>query len=385
MKGVTSMVSKKNVTYSDHPTRAARIAHAKGDARFRTYDTSSIRPKKGMPPFAIALIVVLVLAAGIVTLLLTGCSAGEEAGEILSSDKQAIVVVTPGEGALDIAESLKSAKLIARTTDFTDEVKSRDAASALLPGTYSFAGGTSVASIVEALTIGPEATADMLTVPEGFTRTATADAVEDATNGRIAASDFMKATDDASDYAAQYDFLAEVGTNSLEGFLFPKTYLITANDTATTVVRMMLDQYATETANLNWSYPKSQGLSEYDAVKLASIVEKEAAAGNRATVASVFYNRLAQGMNLQSDATTAYEVGHDPTAEEVHADTPYSTYANAGLPPTPICSPGLDCLKAVCDPEQTPYLFFYFAPDASGTVQYHFSETYEEHQDAIFN
>lgn len=378
------MVSKKNVTYSDHPSRAARIAHAKGDAQFRTYDTSSIRPKKSVPPAIIAIIVVLVLAAGIVSLVLTGCS-GESAGDILSSDEQAVVVVTKGEGALDIAESLKSAKLIARTSDFTDEVKKQDAASALLPGTYSFTGGTSVADIVKALTIGPESTADALTVPEGYTREATADAVEKATDGRIAASEFLEATEDASAYASEYGFLAEAGTNSLEGFLFPKTYLVTASDTAATLVRMMLDQYATETASLDWSYPKSQGLSEYDAVKLASIVEKEANASTRATVASVFYNRLAQGMNLQSDATTAYEVGHDPTAEEVHAETPYSTYANAGLPPTPICSPGLACLEAVCQPEQTSYLFFYFAPDADGTVQYHFSETYEEHQEAIFN
>ena len=385
MKGVPSMISKKNVTYSDHPNRAARVAHAKGEAQFRTYDTSSIRPKRSIRPAIIAAVVVLVLVAGIVSLLLSGCTTGEPAGEILSSDQQAVVVVTPGEGAVDIAGSLKDAKLIARTTDFTDEVKSRNAASALLPGTYSFTGGTSVSDIVEALTIGPEATADTLTVPEGYTRKATADAVGAATNGRITAAEFLEATEDASDYAKEYDFLDEVGENSLEGFLFPKTYLITANDTAETVARMMLDQYAKETAGLNWSYPTSQGLSEYDALKLASIVEKEAGASNRATVASVFYNRLAQGMNLQSDATTAYEVGHDPTAEEVHADTPYSTYAHAGLPPTPICSPGLDCLEAVCDPEQTPYLFFYFAPDANGTIQYHFSETYEEHQNAIFN
>lgn len=377
--------NKKNVTYSEHPSRAARIAHAKGSAQFREYDTSAIRPKKSRAPYVVAAVVVLVLLAGMLTLILTGCSSQEDAVDLLPSDQQAVVVVTKGEGAIDIADSLKAARLIARTTDFTDEVKKQDAASKLLPGTYTFVGGTSVANIVEVLTIGPDATADTLIVPEGYTRASIASAMEEATEGRITASEFLAATEDASVYAKQYAFLAEAGSNSLEGFLFPKTYRITASDTAADVVRMMLDQYEMETASLDWSYPLSQGLNEYDALKLASIVEKEAGAQNRATVASVFYNRLAQGMNLQSDATTAYEVGHDPTAEEVHADTPYSTYANAGLPPTPICSPGLACLEAVCDPETTDYLFFYFAPDESGAIQYHFSQTYEEHQNAIFS
>lgn len=377
--------NKKNVTYSERPSRAARIAHAKGSAQFREYDTSAIRPKKSRTPYVVAIVVILVVLAGIVSLVLSGCAPQEEATDLLPSDKQGIIVVTKGEGAVDIAESLKEAHLIARTTEFTDEVKKQDAASKLLPGTYSFTGGTSVASIVEALTIGPGATAETLIIPEGYTRKATAKALEETTGGRISADEFLALTEDASVYADEYDFLVEAGTNSLEGFLFPKTYRITAGDTASTVVYMMLDQYEIETSTLNWSYPRSQGLTEYDALKLASIVEKEAGAQNRATVASVFYNRLAEGMHLQSDATTAYEVGHDPTAEEVHADTPYSTYAHAGLPPTPICSPGLACLEAVCDPERTDYLFFYFAPDENGDIQYHFSHTYEEHQNAIFS
>lgn len=86
---------------------------------------------------------------------------------------------------------------------------------------------------------------------------------------------------------------------------------------------------------------------------------------------------------LESDATTAYEVGRTPTADEVHADTPYSTYANPGLPPTPICAPSIEALKAVCAPEQTDYLYFYTKPLEDGGAEYHFSVTYEEHQDVI--
>ena len=176
----------------------------------------------------------------------------------------------------------------------------------------------------------------------------------------------------------------------LEGFLFPKTYAVTEDMDAEAVVRMMLDQFGTETASIFGdfanSYPASQGLTLYQAVNLASIVAKESTGDQevRDHVAGVFYNRLASDRPyLESDATTAYEVGREPTAEEVHAETPYSTYANAGLPPTPICSPGLESLTAVCEPTQTEDMFFYFYPDADGNMQAAFSKTYEEHQQAI--
>ena len=257
--------------------------------------------------------------------------------------------------------------------------------SQLKPGTYTFAGGMSLDAIINQLTAGPVANA--LTIPEGSTLEAVAQSVATFTENRITADAFTAAASDASSYAADYDFLADAGTNSLEGFLFPETYEIGDDATAESVVRMMLDQFKTETSGLDWSYPQSQGLTIYDAVKLASIVERESSGDEqiRAQVASVFYNRLNNFGDpnygfLQSDATTAYELGHDPTPEDIKNPTPFNTYTNTGLPPTPICSPGLDCLQAVCNPAQTNYFFFYFAPDESGTMQYYFSETYEEHQ-----
>lgn len=90
-------------------------------------------------------------------------------------------------------------------------------------------------------------------------------------------------------------------------------------------------------------------------------------------------------MHINSDATTAYEVGHDPTPEEIHAQTPYSTYSNYGLPPTPICSPGHDALRAVCFPAQTDYLFFVFKTDNNGELQYRFSTNFDDHQQAIID
>jgi UPF0755 protein len=369
----------KQVPISSKNTRAARAAHARASEQFKTYDTSAIMPKRSKAPTIVALVIVVIALVAIAIGIYT-CTRTTEV-ELLPSDQEAVITVESGEGAKAIGETLASAGLVSSAQSFVDAVNSQNAASALIPGSYVFKGGTSVDDIVKALTTGPSSTGFTLTVPEGYTREAIASAVQDATEGRITSQQFLDASADASKYAADYSFLESAGTASLEGFLFPKTYTVTAADTATDVVKMMLAQFKSETSGLDWSVPTAKGLSLYDAVKLASIVEKEATNSNyMPDVASVFYNRLAsERPYLESDATTAYEVGHDPTAEEVHANTPYSTYTNSGLPPTPICNPSLDALKAVCNPTATDYMYFYTNSDGSMV----FSQTYEEHQAAI--
>lgn len=377
---------RKQVTYSQRPNHAARSAHARGERQFRTYDTSYIRPKKSKAPAIVAAVLAVLVVGGLAWGALTlfnSCSA--QSVELLAEGQETTITVAEGAGAKVVGEQLAEARLVSNAGDFTKRVNEMGVDSQLKPGTYTFAGGMSLDAIINQLTAGPVANA--LTIPEGSTLEAVAQSVATFTENRITADAFTAAASDASSYAADYDFLADAGTNSLEGFLFPKTYEIGDDATAESVVRMMLDQFKTETSGLDWSYPQSQGLTIYDAVKLASIVERESSGDEqiRAQVASVFYNRLNNFGDpnygfLQSDATTAYELGHDPTPEDIKNPTPFNTYTNTGLPPTPICSPGLDCLQAVCNPAQTNYFFFYFAPDESGTMQYYFSETYEEHQ-----
>lgn len=375
---------RRQVTYSQRPNHAARSAHARGERQFKTYDTSYIRPRRSKAPmvFAVvlALLVVVLVAFGVTTFM-KGCSAQPE---LLAEGQTVQVEVAEGSGAKAIGNQLQEAKLVASSSEFTKRVSELGADSQLKPGAYTFEGGMSIDEIISLLTTGP-GMENGLTIPEGYTISQIAARVAEVTEGRITAQEFQDAASDASVYAADFPFLAEAGTASLEGFLFPKTYAVPDNATADKLIRIMLAQYQAEIAALDFSYPASLGLSAYDTLKLASIVEKESGEDHRATVASVFYNRLTTEGEpsygfLQSDATTAYEVGGDPTPEQVHAETPYSTYANKGLPPTPICSPGIECLKAVCAPETTGYFFFYFAPDENGVVQYHFTETYEDHQ-----
>lgn len=371
------MSPRKQVTYSQHPTHAARAAHAKGEKQFRTYDTSYIRPKRS-PVFAILGILLLIVAIAAVVFaaftFLRGCSTSN----LLPEGEQVEIVVVEGEGPKSIAKSLIDAGLIENSASFTERVNELGAQDSLQPGTYTFTGGQSIDEIIAILQT-PVA-APTFTVPEGSTLTQTAQIVAEASEGRITADDFMKAAGDASKFASEFSFLADAGTASLEGFLFPKTYPINEDSTAESIVRDMLKQYASETATLDWSYPESLGYSHYDVVKLASIIEKESDAEHRATVASVFYNRLRDGWQLQSDATVAYTVGHDPTPEDVNTETEYNTYFIFGLPPTPINSPSLECLQAACNPDETNYYFFYFESDGNGGMKYHFSETYEEHQ-----
>jgi UPF0755 protein len=206
----------------------------------------------------------------------------------------------------------------------------------------------------------------------------------------IPADDFI-AEAKASNFVDEFPFLSEAEDDSLEGFLAGKTYDFSGKTVdAHTVIETMLAQFQTETASIDMDagiakVNETYGLSldEYDIVKIASIIEREAVTDeDKPLVASVFYNRLAIDMPLQSDATMGYVVDGEVTADDLKTDSPYNTYLYKGLPPTPICSPSLSCIKAALDPASTGY--YYFLIIENGSYSNHtFSETYEQHQAAI--
>lgn len=376
------MVDKRSLTYSSQPTRAARSAHAKGEREFRTYDTSFIAPKRNnnIPTFA-------ALALALVAVAIIGSLASQyltfSQVELLPDGTETTITISEGATTTEIAQMLLDAGIIDDTTSFTSLVKSQDADASLKPGTYTLVGGTSPDALVETLKAGPPVAS--FTIPEGYTIARTAETVQEAYQGAISAEDFIALAHDAVRFEQDFPFVVGAYDNSLEGFLFPKTYPIDEGDTAEAVIRKMLSQYQQEAAGLDYAYVEGRGYSTYDALILASIVERESDDANRAAVASVFYNRLYQGMALQSDATVAYIVDHDPTPEDLEIDNPYNTYIYWGLPAGPICSPSLASLQAVCQPDETSNLYFYFWPNEAGEMQYAFSETYEEHQDVIAN
>ena len=373
-------MKRTNTTYSNHPNHACRVAHQRAKQEFPTYDTSLIRPKKNKKPLAIFLVVlaiILIIVAGSIYYF------SQYSTGTLASGKTVEVTIEPGSSTSQIANKVSEAGVIENTNVFLKIVNDMQVETQLKPGTYIFEGGKSAKEYIEILCSGPDANSSKILVTEGMKLSDIAKNVAKVSDNAISESDFISATSDASKYANKYSFLTDAGTNSLEGFLFPKTYTYNKSDSVSDIVEKMLNQFDKEFKAVDLTVAKSKNLNVYDVINLASIVEKESTQEVRGKVASVFYNRLKEGMYLNSDATTAYEVGHDPTPEEVHSDSPYSTYTNFGLPPTPICSPGIESIKAVANPENTDYLYFYFKTDSSGKLHYKFSATYEEHQQAI--
>lgn len=203
-----------------------------------------------------------------------------------------------------------------------------------------------------------------------------------------AQASYMATVQDVDSWRGNYAFLESIPNGaSLEGFLFPDTYRVGGNAGAAEVVGLQLTAFETNFTPEMMAQAEAQGLSIYDVVTLASIVEREAAIPEeRPQIAAVYLNRLEQGMRLEADPTLQYVVGTPeewwPTLNteliEQAAGSPYNTYLNDGLPPGPIANPGFASLQAVLEPADVDYLFFVTTGDGSGA--HLFSTTYEEHQ-----
>ncbi len=176
---------------------------------------------------------------------------------------------------------------------------------------------------------------------------------------------------------------------SLEGYLYPGEYSLEPHIDLESTIEVFLSNFRAHMQSTELLEGISaQKLTFHEALTLASIIERETRADEeKATIASVFYNRLAEGMRLQTDPTVQYALGFDETEQtwwktqlteaDMQVDSLYNTYLYAGLPPGPISNPSLASLEAVAFPEQTPYFYFRAKCDGSGT--HAFSVTYEEH------
>ncbi len=301
------------------------------------------------------------------------------------------VQIVKGAGGDAIAQELLAASLIDDPRDYYKAASDLNATTSIQAGTYRFVVGTPINDIVEQLMQGPNTSANRVTIPEGSTVKQTALAVEKALG--IAQADFL-AEAKASKFSRDFDFLkdaAEIQQDSLEGYLWPSTYDFTGEEiSAKTVIARMLEEFKEQTKHLDWDGARAHiqqtyGLtfSNYDFIKMSSLIQKEATTQeDQALVSSVFYNRLAASMALQSDATMAYSLGHAPTADDLKQQDLYNTYLNQDLPPTPICSPSLEFIDAALNPAQTDYYFFLIIDEPTYT-NHTFSRTYEEHLQAI--
>ncbi len=176
--------------------------------------------------------------------------------------------------------------------------------------------------------------------------------------------------------------------SSLEGFLFPVSYPLDRDISAQAFIRNMVQQFDSTLTNKMEKGFNRQNLTLYQAVILASIIEREAVIDEeKPIIASVFYNRINNGMRLETDPTVQYALGYDTQEKtwwkvplsltDLQVNSPYNTYQVDGLPAGPICNPGIESLNAVAFPADTHYYYFRSACDGSG--RHNFSETLDEH------
>ena len=245
----------------------------------------------------------------------------------------------------------------------------------LKAGEYRFAGARTPEQVVLSIVAGDVVTY-RITVPEGFT------AEEVFT--LFASQGFST----LGDYQALFQKPGDLeglpkDAPTLEGFLFPDTYTITRSMGAREILGAMTRQFARRLPEGFEQKARALGLSVLEATTLASLVEKETAVpGERPIVSGVYRNRLRKGMLLQCDPTTIYALKRlgiwrgSLARSELAVDEPYNTYVRPGLPPGPICNPGIASLRAAIAPADVPFLYFVAAGDGS----HFFSLDYEEQQ-----
>jgi UPF0755 protein len=269
--------------------------------------------------------------------------------------------VKQGESTLAIGESLQSAGVIANGEGFALRTQLAGAANELKPGVYGLSTGMSYAEAIRRLQAGPTTDRVWVTIPEGFRLDQIASRFHDEAG--VSKSDFLElARHGAPVFSEKHPVLAGAYRDSLEGYLFPKTYEVARGATAETVIGMMLDQFDRETADLDFGKAERLGVSPRQVVVIASMIERESKLDReRPLVSAVIYNRLRRRMRLKIDATIEY-VLRDHKLRLTNADlstkSPYNTYLHEGLPPGPISSPGIKSLSAAAAPADSQFLYY---------------------------
>jgi len=291
-------------------------------------------------------------------------------------------VVEPGWGSRKISQELKKAGLIRSQLVFQIYVWQKGISSRLLDGEYYFVGELNTKDIAQILARGAGATKEItLTFIEGWHNQEMADYLKK--RGIAEINDFMAIIQKKADWWDQYNFLNSKPRNlDLEGYLFPDTYRIYSDASIKDVVQKMLDNFDKKlTPELRVEIAK-QDKTIHEILTLASILEKEVSTEkDRKLVADIFYKRLEAKMALQADSTVNYVTGKGVTrssAEDLQVDSPYNTYKYRGLPPGPICHPGLSAIQAAVYPIKNDYWYFLTTP--RGEVIY--SQTHDEHVSA---
>jgi UPF0755 protein len=289
------------------------------------------------------------------------------------------VTIPKGSGVSEVGDLLSEKGVIDNSTLFQVRVTLAGKRSEIYSGHFTLAHEMSYGAAIDALSQPPIKRTITVTIPEGYTRSQAAQLVEeDGVPGSYSKATVRSRYLNPAQYGGQR-------AKDLEGFLFPDTFELKPSAPVADLVQLQLQDFERRIKAVNMKYARSKNLTTYDVLTIASMVEREAGISSQyKDVASVIYNRLHEGMPLGIDATIRFATGNFTkplTESELAIDSPYNTRTNAGLPPGPINSPGLEAIEAAARPAKTDYLFYVTTPGACGKLT--FAKTEAEFEAAV--
>jgi len=287
------------------------------------------------------------------------------------------VIIPHGSTLRVAAESLAHAGVVQSATMFRVYAKLRGSDRSIRAGTYVFQRGGSWGEVLDDLR-GGKGLEHAITIPEGWSLYQIVPQLARVLGAPV---DSVQAA--VRDTALLHAL--DVPTPTLEGYLFPDTYVFPDGTTPRAAVRVMVDRFQ-RVWQPDWSQQlQALAMSRNDVMALASIVEKEARLPEeRPVIAAVYLNRLKTGMLLQADPTVQYALGKHVARvmyKDLEVDSPYNTYRHVGLPPGPIASPGRPSIVAALNPAKVPYRYFVAYPDG----HHEFTTDFAKHSIAVRN
>lgn len=295
--------------------------------------------------------------------------------------------VNSGDNPRAIAENLVVSRLITNADLFVDYVRAYQLDTRLEAGTYFLTQAQTIPQIAEMLTDSSSGQF-AFRILEGWRIEEIAAIIEQSGYFGFSGADFLRVVGIGAQIDPAFAQWAGIPAGaSLEGFLFPDTYQLPASVTPDYLTEVLLENFRSR-ANVARipELAAANGLTIYEAVTLASIIQREAVhEDEHPMISSVYRNRLAIGMKLDADPTVQYALGFDGStwwqritqADYTTAVSPYNTYLNIGLPPGPIASPGISAIQAALQPAVSDYL--YFQARCTGDGYHNFAETFDEH------
>lgn len=297
------------------------------------------------------------------------------------SDETVTFVVQPGETATQVAERLAQQGLVRSALAFRLLVRQRGADGKLQAGEYQLRRNMSAEEVIAVLQ-----RAVLKDYPITFVEGRRLEEYAETIAGHppLNAEEFLAL---ARGGEFSFEFLASRPPGaSLEGYLYPDTYRVSERTTTRELIEMMLRRFDQVFTPEMREEARARGLTIHQVLTIASIVEREAVVPDEAPlIAGVYYNRLKQGMLLNADPTVQYALGYQEAEKswwkkqllfvDLEVRSPYNTYRNGGLPPGPICNPGLRSIQAALRPQESEYLYFV----ARGDGTHVFARTLAEH------